>query len=457
MRPRNLPLLLGAWLALVASVASAPSFARDEPPPKTRPGPSASAPAAVSPPPSARPLEPTEEAAPLPPGHPMVAPDSEDDGEEPREPAPHPAAPGMFQPPPDTSEEDPSLPPGTLTVDVRDADNRPVPNAPLVLTTLHQSVAKGQSKETRAVPADAAGHLRLDHLEIGSSVSYWVKDQVDRATFASAPAQMGGVRGVHQVLHVYPVTHSLETALIVTQAVIYFEVKDDRVQVEQAVTLFNFGKTAWFPDDLVVTLPQGFTALTSQAQMSDQGVDSVDGKGARIRGTFAPGRHDLDFRWQLPYDGESTLSVDVNLPPHVAIMRVMAAAGAKTTLDVTGFPAAERRTDRQGQRILVTEKQVRRDAPLTAVHVVVSGLLTSGPGKYVATGLAALTLALGLVLGVGKRGHGADAPKGARALLLDEMLDLERAKERGEIGPKTYERARRELVDAIARTLAPEA
>jgi len=40
-----------------------------------------------------------------------------------------------------------------------------------------------------------------------------------------------------------------------------------------------------------------------------------------------------------------------------------------------------------------------------------------------------------------------------RQRLLEDLEDLERAHLSGEVGPKTYERARRELVDAIARTL----
>jgi len=389
----------------------------------------------------------------------MMAPQEDDDEDESAAPPPgakaepHAAVPGMFQPPPDTSEEDPTLPPGTLVVDVKDADNRPLPNVPLVLTTLHQSVAKGQSKETRPIQADANGRVRIDGLETGSSISYWVKDFVGPATFASIPAQLNASRGVHGVMHAYVVTLSIESAMIVVQGVLYFEVKDDRIQVEEAMTFFNLGKTAWVPDNFIIKLPKEFTALTSQAQMSDQGIDPVDKIGAKVRGTFAPGRHDLDFRWQLPYDGEKDLSLDVELPPHVAIMRVMAAAGPQTKLDVVGFPEAQKRTDRQGQKVLITEKQVSRTEPLTHVQVAIRGLLTRGPGPYIASGLAVLTILTGLFMGIGPRARSKTGAKSERAAILRELLELERAHGKGDVGPKTYERARRELVDAIAETL----
>ena len=241
--------------------------------------------------------------------------------------------------------------------------------------------------------------------------------------------------------------------MVACKGVVYFEVKDDRVQVEEALTFFNFGKTAFYPDNLLVQLPKGFTALTSPAAMSDQGIDAVDKVGAKLRGTFAPGRHDLEFRWQLPYDGEADLSIDLGLPPHVAVMRVMAAAGRDTRLEVAGFPEAQRRTDRQGQHVLVTEKQVRRDEPMSSLHVAIHGLVTPGPARIVATLLASATMVLGLVLGSGKKSSRKGGAKSERQALLAELEELERAHRRGDVGPKTYERARRELLDAIAETL----
>jgi len=425
--------------------------ARD-PPPKAPVVSASSASAPVAGAASARPLTPGAEAAPLPPGHPTVQPaDGEDEG------APEGAPiPGMFKPPPDTAEEDPSLPAGSLVVEVRDADNQPIPNAGLVLVVLHQSVALGQNKENRPVQADASGRLRLDHLELGTGVSYWVKDLVGPATFASSPVQLTSGRGMHEVFHVYPVVRDIERgALIVVQGILYFEVKDDRVQVEQVVSLFNFGRTAYCPDNLVVRLPTGFTALTSQAQMSDQGVDTVEREGAKLRGTFAPGRHDLEFRWQLPYDGDADVTVDVGLPPHTAVMRVMAAAGRDTKLIVDGFPEAVRRTDNQGLRVLVTEKQVQRNEPISSVHVSIRGLVTPGTGRIAATMLASLTVAFGLVLGFGKKTGRGSGAKTERASLLEELEELERAHRRGDVGPKTYEKVRRQLVDAIAQTLDP--
>ena len=70
-------------------------------------------------------------------------------------------------------------------------------------------------------------------------------------------------------------------------------------------------------------------------------------------------------------------------------------------------------------------------------------------------GLAAMiSLSAIVIVRSGKRRNDARARKDSRALLLDELSELEQAHGRGDIGPKTYERARRELVDQIALTLA---
>jgi hypothetical protein len=106
-----------------------------------------------------------------------------------------------------------------------------------------------------------------------------------------------------------------------------------------------------------------------------------------------------------------------------------------------------------GQRALITEKQIRREEPpLKNVSVVIRGLPTEGPARLVATLLSAGGLLLGLVFGTKK-----PSPRdwrGERTRLLDELVELERARKAEEVGPKTYERARRELLDAIARTFA---
>ena len=64
---------------------------------------------------------------------------------------------------------------------------------------MHQTVAKGESREHRAVTSDDKGTARFDGLETGSGIAYRVTVPVDGATFAAMPFQLGQTKGMHVV------------------------------------------------------------------------------------------------------------------------------------------------------------------------------------------------------------------------------------------------------------------
>jgi hypothetical protein len=143
------------------------------------------------------------------------------------------------------------------------------------------------------------------------------------------------------------------------------------------------------------------------------------------------------------------------MPPHMAILRVMAVAAQQMHLSVDGFRAAQASTDQQGQRVLVTQREAsREEGAMSDVRIHLTDIPTQGPAPVFVTFASAGVVMLGLVLAFSRRENrrGRDA-KSERARLLAEIDDLERARAQGVVGPKTYERARRDLVDAIARTL----
>lgn len=378
--------------------------------------------------------------------------------------------------PPDVSEADPKLPNGSIAISLVDAAGKPLPGLAVTLGIIENTIAKGESRKHVMANAGPDGVAHFTGLTAGSSFAYRVSVQQEGATFALMPFRLPDQGGQRGVLHVLPVTNSLETALVVVQTGLYFELKDDRIQFEQAFAFYNFGKTAWVPKDLDVVLPEGFTAFSTQQAMSDVGVDPTP-KGYRLRGTFTPGRHDVQFRFQLPYDADPSLRFSVGLPPHVALARVVSGTGGSTRLEVEGFPAATEQTDPQGQRARITEKEARReDPPLSVLKVSVLDIPEPGfPRRVVQTLvwglgafllLAALYLLVRALLAAGDgaasdTGLGALSPKERkaratrdRAALLEELEGLERAKQSGELGPKTYAKAREELILALARTFA---
>jgi hypothetical protein len=367
------------------------------------------------------------------------------------------AMPGVFQPPDDVETPDPSMPPGTIVVELHDADDHPVPNETITLGILINSIAKGDSRKHLQATTNDKGVASFSGLEIAGNIAYRVSSGYEGGSFAASPFQLGQAKSMHVVLHVYPVTRDMGGALIVCEATVAAELKDDRIQVEEALTVYNLGRTAWQPDDVRMSLPEGFTAFNGQATMSDQGVDENSGS-AKLRGTFPPGRHPIEFRWQLPWSGDKDVDFDVGLPPHVAIARVMMPATSSIKLSAVDFPAADLRRDEQGQSFLVTEKRLRPDdAKMSSLSIGLHDLPTPGPGRDIAVGLAALGIGIGLYFASTGRMR---ARKGAaqnlrlsRDAILEELAGLERAHASGEVGPRTYERARHDLMVSLAHAL----
>jgi hypothetical protein len=363
---------------------------------------------------------------------------------------------GMFQPPEDTEVPDGTLAPGTIVVDLRDADDTPVAGETVNLGMLINSIAKGDSRKHLQAVTDGSGRATFSGLETASNIAYRVSSGHQGGSFAASPFQLQQTKAMRVTLHVYPVTRDIREARVVFETTLAAEVRDERIQVEEVLTVYNVGRNAWQPDGVSLSLPESYTAFNAQASMSDQGVDDAGGS-AKLRGTFPPGRHTVDFRWQLPWSGERDVDFDVGLPPHAAIVRVMMPAAAGVKLVPAGFPPAETRQDGQGQSFLVTERRVRPDeGRLTSVSVGIHDMPTAGSGRAIATTLAAGGVAVGLLFATTRRKRRLAAPLGAREALLQELAELEQARAEGEVGPQTYERTRRELIDSLARLLLVE-
>lgn len=413
----------------------------------------------------------------LPEGHPpLEAHDHDHDHGDEGLPPGHPPTEGRPSPgplaaiPQSGSTTDPQLPAGTIVVEVLDGEGKPMPGVDITLGILEQSVSKGESRRRVMGKADENGIARFEGLQTGSGVSYRVSVSSPVpvegkpplvATHDAPPFQLDLQAGERVRLHVFPATTSLQDALVGLRAMLYVEVKDDALQVEQAFTVFNLGNKTWVPDDIVVGLPEGFRAFFAPQQMTGMGFDQVAGRGARLRGTFPPGQHDVSFRYQVPWDGSSTVALPLQLPPHVAQMSIVSDAAQGMRLSVSDFPPAEQAVAMNGQRILVTERQLRPgDTPLDRIEIRLENLPGPGPGRWIALGLAAMAVAGGLSVALRRREPTAkdraeleqDAAR-ARERLFEELLALEKAREAGEIGPKTYEQVRAMLVDALARLL----
>jgi len=395
----------------------------------------------------------------LPPGHPQV----DEDGDEEAHPDPHggknPRA-NFFEPPEDTAEDDATLPPGTLIITIADADGKPLANAPVVLGILKSSVAQGDKRDRRAFDTDALGTAKLEGLPVGAGVSYRVTTTRGAATYASSPFALSDKAGKRATVHAYEAVTEIEQALVGFRSFVFVSLREDALVVEQLFGVFNIGKLAWVPDakGAFVGLPQGYKAWNKSEGMSDIQFVEENGKGAHLQGTIPPGQHEASFRFQVPLEGTERQTFHIELPPHVGDARVFSEANKSMGLEVAGFPDAQRQRGRDGRKVIVTARQASQgERGIQTLDITITGLPVPGPGRWIAVifAIGALGVAAAYTVKLHKEGgvpeDARDDLLEAREALLGEFVALEKAKNQGDIGPKTYTRLRTALLDALAR------
>jgi hypothetical protein len=368
---------------------------------------------------------------------------------------------GQHQTAPDRVEPAPDLPTGTISATILDAEDRPLPGTDVRLGILYETIAEGQSKSEKFAKAGPDGSVRFDKLATGSMSSYRVTVKSGKGEFGSSPFNLKETGGMRVSLHVFPVIESLAGAAVGMRGFYYIETRDDVFQVEAMFRVINLGRSAWVPHDVLAGLPEGFKAFNGGDSMDGSRWEEVDGKGARLAGTFPPGQRDLSFRFQLPKESSTTAMFRFTPPPRSAEVRVIAVANASMGLEVEGFEAPQNAIGPSGDRVLVTRKVAGRGSPEIAPFLVtLSGLPVPGTGRWVAVFIAVGFLAAGAAAVFGKwriaSGERVETDR-ARAcdLLLDELVALTEARQRGEIGPQTHERTHRALVDALTRIGLP--
>jgi len=381
-------------------------------------------------------------------------------------PAGHPAVGSAVQAP-QAPEQDATLPvaelaPGTIQVRLVTAMGEPMPNADVKLGVQFQKIAEGEQHSERHATTDERGIARFSGLTTGSDYSYRVSANSGPAEYSSDPIQLKPEMGVVSLLHVYPVTRDPAEAAVGAIGYVYCETRDDVFQFEVLFRYGNKSRITWVPENAKMSLPRGFKAFKAGEAMTDVRFEEDPGQGVKLKGTFAPGQQSASFRFQVPRHEESSASFHFGLPPHVGEIRFIAEAAPSMEIDVDGFEKPQTDVSQTGQRVLVTRRVAVRGQPdgLGDFTASLAGIPTPGSGRWIAALIAAALAALGAAAFSGKLGEQSqqdlqerDAER-ARRVLLDELVDLTRARREGRIGPSTYESARRALVEALSRIVS---
>ncbi len=368
----------------------------------------------------------------------------------------------LFRAPQDTAVPSKAVPEGTIVAQVLDQNGKPRPNIEVRLGILFQTIAQGERRQHRTQQTDSEGRVRFSGLESSSSYSYRVSVPSGAAEYASPPFNLREGMGQKVQLHVYPVTRSLKEALIGTRALVYIQPRDDVFQFEIQLRVFNMGAVTWVPDNAIIDLPSGANAFVTPDSMSDTRLVK-DGNEARLVGTFSPGQHDVSMRFQVPSDKSATEDFDLTLLPNVAEAIVASEASSSMELKVDGFPSARVSKSQRGERVLVTSRALSRAEPaISDIDIHLTGIPVPGNAPWIAVGLAALLAAAGIWSRLSDQRATEDREladstlQQARERLLEELVALEQAFAGGQIGPRTHERARRRMLNALARLEAQE-
>jgi hypothetical protein len=389
-------------------------------------------------------------AQPMPAGHPPVGMQA----------APHAQA-AAHAPEQDGIVAAPEVPAGTIVARIVDAAGDPLPNTNVKLSVQFQKISEGEQRNERNATTDLGGMVRFSGLATGGDYNYRISAKSGPAEYSSDPMQLKADMGLMALLHVYPVTRDPAEAAVGSIGYVFVETRADVFQFEVLFRYGNRSRLSWVPLDARMSLPGGFKAFKAGESQTDVGFEEEPGKGVKLKGTFAPGQQSASFRFQVPRHEETSASFDFGLPPHVGEIRFIAEAPVGMEIDVAGFEKPQVDVN-NGQRLLVTRRvAVRGQASgLGGFTATLSGIPTPGAGRWIAVLIATVVAGLGVAAFRGKLGNETQAnlqdrdAERARRVLLDELVDLERARRDGRIGPSTYESARRALVEALARIVS---
>ena len=366
----------------------------------------------------------------------------------------------LAEAPDNQAREDETLSKGTIRIRVRNEKGEPVADQVVILGILENTVAKGERREQFNKLTDASGDVVFASQRVASGLAYRVRTFRDGAVFFAPPFTLSETRGTNVLIHVFPVVREIDKAQVAFETVLFAELRDDRIQFEEQFTIHNLGSSAWFVEDMQLALPKAATGFSAQPSMSDQAVSQVAGRGISLKGTFTPGEHLLAFRWQLPLHNDSEVNFTVGLPPKVAVVRVGTSVIPGLSLRVSGLEDARAAALQNGGKALMTERLFRpKEKSIESLDVTLAGLPEAGLGRIagnityeIAAGVAALVIALALVVWSLVSPKKRDASK-SREAILEAITSLEAAHARGDVGPKSFEHLRRELLDQLALTL----
>jgi hypothetical protein len=346
-------------------------------------------------------------------------------------------------------------------VALRDALEQPLADVSFDLAILHQSIARGDSRERRTATTDADGLATFTGLEFGTAHVYRVVAKRGEASFDTGDFTLSDKFGIRAALHLYESSSDRDEVGILGRSNVSVTLKEDVLVFEYQVSYLNRSPLAWVANERM-KMPAGFKAFNSPDGMSPKLVPTDD--AVLLQGTVPPGETQIAYRFHVPMETDGTQTVALPMLPNMAAVGLGMEASSKMTVSLEGFPKAERRTDQSGKSFLMVKKQISPEDYvagrfLPAPSLTVTGLPSRPWASFLAAALALSTAAGGLLYLTSRKkapGLTKEAREDlveARTVLLAEFVELERARAAGTVGPRTYEKLKQAMLDALAGIL----
>jgi len=350
-----------------------------------------------------------------------------------------------------TSVVDPSLPAGSIRVEVVDEADAPVAGQPIRLGVMEQS----GKRESKTCLTDEQGTCLFEGLLTDTKHSYRVNAPYQGARYSSTPFRLDESQG-QQVRVVRLETTTDDSRIFQVLGRTMIEFRDDRAHVTQEARLTNLGEETYvFPDGgMKIRLPDGFKAVNARESMTDQQITGTD-DGVDITGSIPPGRATLMWTYDVPVSG-TDMTLEQRVPFATMEYQVVSDYVDGMSLEVEGFQTA--RVHDGGDRRFLVAGLMRRpgEPPLDPLRIRIRGIPGGGPLPYVATAIALVFLGLGFMF-VSRPADPsvfvAKIREDRQRELLDEIAALEGERAAETVGPSFYEQRRRELADELAIVL----
>jgi hypothetical protein len=337
----------------------------------------------------------------------------------------------------------------------------------VTLSITKQSIAKGNSETSLEETTSMGGVVRFAAQPTQTDYSYKVKVAIGDARYSSPVFQFHSTdSGLRVLVPVFKSSSDLNSLLILSRTLYAIIPQDNVFMVDVLWRIENYSEISWLPDNTSFPLPAGAKALTIRESEDDGRFEAAGDNGIKLAGTFSPGQHDLLARFQLPADGKAVRDIVFPTAVHLGTLRVLLDSSPTMSLKVEGCSDPEESRNQDGQRRLVVSRDFlgeKTRAP-DKIEVRIAGIPTPATGRPVAVALASVIALAGLAQSFGRRRSTNPARtllskedrERASELLLEELIRLEQAFKQGDIGRRTHDQARRQLLEAYARLGAGE-